>query len=154
MRKPRTSSISRTAQEAQTEVANIEGHIKAMLPADYLASIGANGAGTELHHRCLRIFSDLADRLAAPRPDAGETPTGLVDAGQRLADAAKRYADRLDSEAAVGQMSVVAEMWRLLAGDWDVCRYCGVEKKPHRDDCEWIAAVALLSGTTPATREG
>jgi hypothetical protein len=51
------------------EIANIEGHIKALLPADYLASIGANVQAPnhkrERHHRCMRIFADLADRLAA-----------------------------------------------------------------------------------------
>lgn len=50
------------------EVANIEAHIKALLPESYLESIGANVQAPnhkrELHHRCMRIFDDLADRLA------------------------------------------------------------------------------------------
>ena len=52
---------------AKEEVANIEAHIKALLPESYLESIGANVQAPnhkrELHHRCMRIFDDLASRL-------------------------------------------------------------------------------------------
>lgn len=64
---------------AANEVANIEGHIEALLPDDYLASIGADVQAPnhkrQLHHRCMRIFDDLADRLkAAPPADTGAPP--------------------------------------------------------------------------------
>ena len=53
---------------AKEEVANIEAHIRMFLPESYLESIGANVQAPnhtrELHHRCMRIFSDLSDRLA------------------------------------------------------------------------------------------
>ena len=56
--------------ELQNEL--IEANIRMILPADYLADIGASeqcqtGKQLPLHVRCLRIFNDLATRLAAER---------------------------------------------------------------------------------------
>ena len=63
-----------TRDEMKNELANIECHIRTFLPVEYLESIGANVQAPnhkrELHHRCMRIFDDLATRLSTPAPVA------------------------------------------------------------------------------------
>lgn len=61
-----------TRAELLCEIDNIEASLHLMLPLEYLESIGAgaeapNGFKRDLHLRCLRVFDDLASRLAAER---------------------------------------------------------------------------------------
>ncbi len=87
-----------TRDEMKNELANIECHIRTFLPAEYLESIGANVQAPshkrELHHRCMRIFDDLATRLSTPAPSV------TVSTGSEIAVHVEEYAERLPAHAA------------------------------------------------------
>lgn len=89
-----------TREELLCEINNIESCLSQMLPREYLESIGASaeapdGYERDLSLRCLRVFDDLAMRLAAPPaaapPAAPPDPPGLVAVVKAAQDAALAY---------------------------------------------------------------